>query len=121
MFEGDCNMVSLKIKWVANTASLLIENKGSISLYSKEVKGGRGGGGVENHPIIHATCRDIENFLHVRIFLQINGHSLIIFKIFHIYKRKNLVHFFNPTSFGRFYSFFAKGLTPSSPLPSTLF
>ena len=36
-------MVSLKIKWVANTASLLIENKGSISLYSKEVKGGGGG------------------------------------------------------------------------------
>ena len=79
MLEGACNVVSLKVEWVARS---------------------EGGAFLANHPITYATCTGIEDFLYVRMFSQINWYSLIIFKMFHIYKKKNLVHFFNPTSFG---------------------
>ena len=51
---------------------------------------------------MNETCTGIEDFFHVTMFSQINGHFLIIHKIFHIYKRKNLVHFVNYTTFGPF-------------------
>ena len=103
-FEGACNIVGLEVKWVANTASVLIKDKGNIFLYSK-------GTFLVNHLINSATLLGISDFLHVRMFLQINGHSLIIFTILYNYKTENLVHFFNTTTFGLFYNLFGNGVT----------
>ena len=84
--------------------SVLIKDKGNIFLYSK-------GTFLVNHLINSATLLGISDFLHVRMFLQINGHSLIIFTILYNYKTENLVHFFNTTTFGLFYNLFGNGVT----------